>query len=1197
MRYRLRLDRLEQLLAGSRVSQNHWAMRLGLSRGHWSDVRAGRHPYPSARTRQRMLEVFGVAERDLFEPDAPSRSDDFDFRLALAARFEVTSELGQGGMGTVYLANDLTLSRIVAVKMVADEAVAGIGVDQLLKEIALVSRLQHPNVLPLFDAGERAGSPFYVMPWVRGGSLAALLESRARLPLGEVSTLVDGIAAALTFAHEHGVLHCDVKPANVLVQGLHPYVMDFGIARRLHSEANEWLSLRKELDFSAGTPAYVSPEQASGDPNLDARSDVYSLACMTYEMLAGRPPFTGETTQQIVSLRFHESPPPLQRFAPEVPVAVSEVIARAMAIDPAERPASAADFAGDLRAASSTDARRSALSVLARRAVRRVRAVAAGPPTTMERPMPLREWLVSLRQDVVIAMRQRRRAPGLALMAVLTLALGIGLTTAVFAVLNGVLFQPLPYPEPERLVSLQSVDSMGGPVFRVSSANWADWNDQNRTLESSAMHQSGRVSLLVNGEALRADVQSVTSDFFDVLQARFVAGRSFTDDDVADRRLVVILTEGFWRSTLGGQPIENVRIQVNGFEPAVVGVVSSHHVYPEGTDFYALERPRRVGGPERNNINYEAIGRLTSGVPIEAAITDLSTIARRIQADEPQSLYSHGVIVMPLSEYLVGDTSGTLTLLMGAVALVLLIACANLASANLAQGAVRRREMAVRAALGAGATRLVRQVLVDHALVAMAGGALGVFLAWFLTRSATWLGAGFLPRAGDVRIDVWVLLFALGVAAFAGIATGLLPAIRASRAAPGSAMEGGTRGHVAGGRGIPGRVLVAAEIAMALMLVIGAGLLVQSLRGVLARPLGYETENVVLAEVTLSGPRYARDSVPVMDYWNRLRQSLSEIPGARGAGLINWAPLVRGGTGGVEIAGKDVPSASAGYRVVSEGYFGALGISLLEGRDFESTDRVDGPRVTVVSREMAERYWPGESPIGRQVRARDMERGFGGEGQAPLLTVIGVVGDARLFGYEGDLRPDMYVLYRQLPSWRVSTMTAVVRGSGTASELMGAVRSRQNAVDPGVPADFEFMSTYADRVTSWRRFTMGTLTVFGVLALVLAAIGVYGVLSFAIAQRTREMAVRAALGADRGRLQRLVLGSGARVVAVGLVAGLVGAYYLSQLAQALLFEVEARDPFIFGTSALVIAAVGVLAAAIPARRAARVEPMEALRTD
>ncbi|HSA57505.1 MAG TPA: protein kinase [Gemmatimonadaceae bacterium] len=338
MRQRLKLERLARILAASRVSQNHWAIRLGLSRGHWSDIVNGRHPFPSAKTRQRMLEVFGVRAEELFEPESEARTDELDFRIAIAPRYEITTELGQGGMGTVFLANDRALGRLVALKVVSAEAAAGVGSDQLLQEITLVSRLTHPHILPLFDAGERAGSPYYVMPYIRGGSLGALLRARGHLPLDETLALVDGIASGLGHAHEHRVLHCDVKPENILVQDGHPYVMDFGIARKLHSEANEWVAVRKELDFSAGTPAYVSPEQASGDVELDARSDVYSLACVVYEMLAGRAPFSGATTQEIVSRRFSEVPPPLRRFAPDVPERVDEVISRAMSLNPANSP-------------------------------------------------------------------------------------------------------------------------------------------------------------------------------------------------------------------------------------------------------------------------------------------------------------------------------------------------------------------------------------------------------------------------------------------------------------------------------------------------------------------------------------------------------------------------------------------------------------------------------------------------------------------------------------------------------------------------------------------------------------------------------------------------------------------------------------------------------------------------------------------
>src|SRR5687768_3418559 len=1195
MRYRLRLDRLEQLLSTSRVSQNHWAMRLGLSRGHWSDLRSGKHPFPSARTRQRLVEAFGVEERDLFEPDSTSPDAEFDFRLALAARFELTSELGQGGMGTVYLANDLALGRVVAVKMVAAEAVAGVGADPLVQEIRLVSRLQHPNILPLFDAGERGGSPFYVMPWVRGGSLGALLRARTRLSLGEALGMLEGIAAGLGHAHAERVLHCDIKPENILVQGAHPYVMDFGIARKVHSEAFEWSSLRKDLDFSAGTPAYVSPEQASGEPNLDARSDIYSLACVAYEMIAGRKPFTGETTQQIVSLRFREPPPPLQKFAPDVPIEVAQAIERAMSIDPSARPASARAFIDELQAARGSVARwRTTISVGRARVLRRLRTAALGAAPPRQRPMPVREWFHTLRQDVAYAFRQRRRSPGLTTMALLTLALAIGLTTAVFAVVDGVLLRPLPFPDSDRLVALQSVDSSGSAFSYVSSANWSDWNSGNRTLVKSAIRKDGRLSVVWGAEAVRAEGQEVSADFFEVLRARFVAGRGFQASDAAFRDPVAIVSEGFWRSRLGHTPLANLAIQVNGFSHAVVGVVDSRHAWPEGTEVYLLERPRTVGGAERNNVNYAAIGRLKPGVSLERARADLSAIAHHIRQQDPVALYSHGVGVRPLVEDVVGDSGEMLAMLMGSVAMVLLIACANLASANLAQAAVRSREMAVRAALGAGRARLVRQVLVDHVMLATVGGALGVGLARFLTGSATLMGAAELPRTSSITIDIRVIAFAFLVAALAGIATGLLPALRATRVAPGRAMETGARGNVGGGRGLPGRVFVAAEVAMALMLVIGAGLLVQSMRAVLARPLGFEIDRIVVAEVTLGGPRYSRDSAAVLAYWDRLRKAVAQMPGSEVAGLVSWVPLVRGGNGFIEIGGKDIPGAGAGYRIVSEGYFETLRMPVLQGRAFAETDRADGMRVTVISKRLADRYWPGESPVGRQLRATSMER-F--DTEAPWLTIIGVVSDARPGGYESDEAAEMYVLYRQLPYWRVSTMSVVVRGAGSEASLMSAVRDQVRAIDPMIPADLEFLRSHADRVTAARRFTMSTVSVFGILSLILAAIGVFGVLSFAVAQRTREMAVRAALGADRPRLQRLVLGSGARVVAVGIAGGLFGAWSLSRLAQSLLFGVQPRDPFVFGAAILTIAAVGLLAAVIPARRAARVEPMVALRQE
>ena len=422
MRRRLDIARLADLVDRSRLSQNHWAIRLGLSRGHWSDLLKGRHPYPSARTRQRIVEVFGVDEDELFIAESQG-TPDLDFRQAMFARFEITGELGSGGMGTVFRAFDRHLAREVALKMVSDEAASGVGSEQLLQEIRLVSRLQHPNILPLFEAGANEGRPWYTMPLVEGGSLGAILRGRTRLSLGETAQLVSAIARGLSHAHERGVLHCDVKPENILVHRGHPWLMDFGIARRIHSESSEWRGVRRGLDYSAGTPAYVSPEQAAGDRDIDHRSDVYSLACVVYEMLAGRPPFTGSSTREVVSLRFRFASPDIRAFAPELPRSTVEVLHRAMSIDPARRPPTADAFAAELAAtASGLSAAMQSVAVGATRTVARARAGLGiqGPPALT---LPMTGFLNDLR----FAARSLRRQWRFSLGVILSLGVSLGL--------------------------------------------------------------------------------------------------------------------------------------------------------------------------------------------------------------------------------------------------------------------------------------------------------------------------------------------------------------------------------------------------------------------------------------------------------------------------------------------------------------------------------------------------------------------------------------------------------------------------------------------------------------------------------------------------------------------------------------------------------------------------------------------------
>ena len=1031
------------------------------------------------------------------------------------------------------------------------------------------------------------------MPYIRGGSLGARLRERGRLPLDEVVALVREIALGLAHAHAHRVLHCDIKPENVLVDGGHPYVMDFGIARKLHTEANEWTGVRRELDFSAGTPAYVSPEQAAGDWLLDERSDVYSLACVVYEMLTGRVAFAGDNTQEIVSLRFREPPPPLREFTPEVPYRVALAIEHAMALDPDRRPASATAFAHELgvaaQSASSLVTKISLASSRARRWARRrpARAIRTGGFARM---------LDTLRQDVTYGFRQRLRAPALTAIAVCTLAAGIGLATTVFALVDGVLLRPLPFPQQDRLVALEGRDSAGNEISRVSASDWFDWRAQTRALSGTAIYSSGRTSVVANDQAMRSEVATVSPEFFRVMGARFRSGRGFDSAESSRGRGGAVVSEEFWQRVFGGVRDSARTLLLNGYPMPIIGVLARGQAFPADVEVWASYTHRQVGGAARNNINWYVVGRLAPNVGIDQATAELTRVARRVHDSDPVDLYGWGVTVLPLREQLSRNVASLLELLAGAVATVMLIACANLASANLAQGAQRLREMAVRSALGASRYRLVRQVLVENTVLAAVGGAAGIGVAWVLLRTAAVTQGAKLPHITDIGMNTSVLAAAAVLALAAGVLTGVLPALQASRAAPNDVLGGSARGTALGGRTMPGRVLVAAEIAMALVLVTGAGLFVQSFRAVLAQPLGFTTQHIAVAEVALSGPRYRTDSIAKLSYWDNLLRSLRTAPGVRAASLANWVPLVFGGTGFVEIEGSAVPNAGAGYRVVSDGYFDAIQMTRLAGRDFGDADGATTTRVAVINKAMADKYWPGQSPLGRRVRATSMEPGPNGQ-PSPWITVIGVVNDVRHFGYETEPMPEMFVYYRQMPAWRLAGMSAVVRGAGSDGALLATVRSVIKAQDPTIPTDISLLDDAARRNTASRRFTMSVLSLFGMASLVLAGIGVYGVLSFSVAQRTREMAVRSALGADRGNIIRLVLGNAGVVVGAGIALGVAAVYAGGRFVESMLFDVKAGDPVVVAVAVIMIVIVGALAAAVPARRATRTDPMTVLRND
>lgn len=805
-----------------------------------------------------------------------------------------------------------------------------------------------------------------------------------------------------------------------------------------------------------------------------------------------------------------------------------------------------------------------------------------------------RDRIGALAADLRFAWRQARRAPVFHAIAIATLAIGIGLTTAMFALVDHVLLRPLPFGEPERLVSLSSVDSLGGDFPQVSSSNWQDWRAGNGALVATAIHLEREVDLRAEDGAIRVAGQLVSGAFFEVVQPRFVAGRPFSNLEVQAGATDVVISEQLWRSMFGADPELRAPLRTLTGDRRITGVVAAGHDYPPGTDVWhpGIIAPARTG--TRNNVNWQAIARLRPGVTIPQAEADLGAIATRIRESDPSALYSHGVKVRRLSEQIVGNAEDYLILLVGAVAFVLLIACANVAAANLARGTLRSREMAVRAAIGAGRGRLVQQLLVEHGMLAAFAGALGVVLAWSVLHVAVAAWGAQVPRATGVALDAPVLMVAAGVTVLGSVLSGLIPALIASRLSLSALLASGARGTTRSGRAFAGRALVAGQIAIAVVLVCGSLLTIRSFRALISRDLGFEL-NVAMVEAALVAPGLRDEPERQYAYWETLRRSLSAIPGVTHVGLANWTPMGGGGTSFIDIEERDRPNSGAGFRVASEGYLEAIGVPLLVGRLLSVDDDASSPRVAVVNRTMAQRYWPDGSPMGKRVRATSMED-FGA-GPAPWRTVVGVVGDVRHHGFESDAGPEMYVPFRQVAPYWIVGMTAAVQARLPIERLIPVIRVHARRANPNVAVEVTSLERLVSERIAPQRMMMSLLGLFGTVSLLLAALGTYGLLSYVVANRAREMAVRAALGATRARLVGLVFCSAATLIGAGLVVGLVGAAAVSRVLETQLVQISRTDPVAFGGAVAVIAATAVLATLLPALRASAAKPAEALRAD
>ncbi len=1206
MRVRLKQQELRDFVARSNISQNHWAMKLGLSRGHWSDIVNGKHPYPSAKTRGLMLEVFKVPFDDFFEAETGGRSDQ-DFKAAISERYIVDRELGHGGMGTVYLARDARLGRPVAIKVVSPEAVSGIGIKQFLKEIRNTARLQHHNILPLHDAGEAAGFPYYVMPYMRDGSLRDLLNKMHRLSVDETLQIAHGVAAALTYAHGERMLHCDIKPANILLSGTHAFVADFGISRAIHSEAFEW-GRPTSLDTSAGTPAYVSPEQASGEPDLDGRSDVYSLASMIFEMAAGRPPFTGVNTLAVVAQRFDSKVPDLRELVPEIPVRFARAIAKGMAVEQERRTVSPAALIQDLERSSGHHVSRISerVSLVSTRLrARGLKLIRRSQSATRHRSSHPRSghkvklMLGSLKQDIAYAFRTFSRAPAFSFAVVLTLAFGIGANSFVFSIMNPYFFRPLPFGNPDRLVQLGHIsNSRGFDGFRFSLLQLEDYRVRSTAFDDLGIYHYGTGNLTGVEGPERASVAEVSANMFSVLDAQAAVGRTFLQEEGSETgEPVVVLAHGLWQTRYGGDPdMLGKTLTLDGISRTVVGIMSSTFVFPfGGIDLWEpiTAEPTELG---RDRMGSLIVGRLNAGWSMERARQELNGVHRNLSAAHPEiDGRFDGISVKPLREALnfAWDILRMMFLFMlASVVFALVIACVNVASLHIARGTARNSEIAVRVALGAGRGRIVRQLLTESALLAAVGGLLGVFLA----RWGAGIVAALIPedlyRIGTPSIDGNVLLFSLVITAATILFFGLAPAISATRTDLSATLkEGGRGGH--GARSQRARqALVIFEIAMAVTLICSMGLMLRSFRAVERVDLGFRVAHQTTFPINLPNSDYP-DGPDVDAYYRRAVEEARRVPGVTGVGTIVHVPQNHESSGAPFAPLTDAPALTedwplATVNYASPGYFEAMEIPHLTGRDFETVDGLDAPPVVIVSQSLADAYWPADGPLGQTLLLGDTDERL-------AATVIGVVGDiTHAGGFMDDPRPQVYRCSHQNPHRR---QFLVASAEGDPTTIVAPVRQALLRVDANLPVGNLSMDAIVGQNKLPWNISSKLLGVLGAAGLLLASLGIYGVIAFSVAQRTREIGVRIALGASGNAIRGKFLGEGLRLSAIGAAIGLGLAIVAGKAMSSLLFNVRAYDPPTLIAALSVFAAVAAAASLFPALRASRVDAAVVLRSE
>lgn len=810
-------------------------------------------------------------------------------------------------------------------------------------------------------------------------------------------------------------------------------------------------------------------------------------------------------------------------------------------------------------------------------------------------------------QDTRYGLRGLRRSPGFAAVALVTLALGIGATTAIFSVISGVMLAPLPYGEAERVVEVRTAWE-NQPAGKLSPAEYLDFR-RLETFDAFGVYAFGSLNLTGGGEPLRVRTAFLTPGTFRALRVAPNIGRVFTPEEDLAEAPVVLLSHGFWEGRFGADAdVIGRKITLNDEQVEVIGVMPAEFQLPE--DIASGQRaglfmplgidPTTV--TNRGSHFLRAVAHLAAGVKLREGVASVESLAEWMVREFPDAYPSDmrfRATAVPIAEAVIGDIRPALLVLSGAVGFVLLIVCANLGNLQLARSDTRRRELALRAALGADRSRLVRQLLVESVVLALAGGALGMAIAYLGLELLGAVRPPNIPRLDHIGIDLRVLGFALAVSAATGLGFGLLPALQVSRADVARSLARG-RGQ-AGDRSTERsrRALVVAEFALAVVLLACAGLFIRSFMSLYDVDPGFRPERVLTARISPPSSRYPGPAA-IGGFYSQLVSRLSDQPGVAAAGAVSNLPLATTlGDLNFEREGQPIPegqvSPAADWQIVTPGYFAAIGTPLLRGRVIEETDDADAPGVVVINEELAERYFPATDPLGKRFR-------LGGGAGPGWVTVVGIVPNVTHSGLDAEPRPQMYLAHRQFRFWGsgepVYSMAVVLRSRGEPAPLTATLRRAVRSLDPALPvSDVRVMEEVLSASVSQPRLLTYLLSAFAVLALVLAGVGIYGVISYAVGKRTREFGVRMALGARGSELIGLVIRSGLLLVALGALIGVLGALLVGPLVDGLLFRVEAGDPLVLGLVVAFLAAVGLLASYVPAWRAGRVDPMTILRVE